>query len=132
MDGAHSPARRVTAEQAKDAGMAFSLLCFLVGAALDLRWLEWTAMGALVADMIWPALFTPFAVVWFGLAEGIGAVTSRILLSVVFFGLVTPVGFVRRLMGKDPMQVRRFGRGRDSVFVVRDHRYTAADLERPY
>lgn len=123
---------RVTKDQAKDAGMALSLLCFLAGAGWGLRWLEWTAMGVLVADMVWPALFKPFATVWFGLAELIGSVTSRLVLSAVFFGLVTPVGRIRRWMGKDPMLLRRFGRDRDSVFVVRDHTFTAEDLERPY
>jgi hypothetical protein len=123
---------RASVEQAKDAGMALCLVCLLAGIGWEAGWLLWTAAGVLAVDMIWPALFKPFAVVWFGLAELIGAVTSRIVLSVVFFGLVTPVGLIRRLMGKDPMQLKRFGRDRGSVFTIRDHRYTAADLERPY
>ncbi|MEW5981782.1 MAG: SxtJ family membrane protein [Acidobacteriota bacterium] len=112
--------------------MALCLLCVLGGVVWQIQWLQWTAAGVLVADMIWPPIFKPFAVVWFGLADAIGSVTSRIVLSVVFFGLVTPVGLIRRWMGKDPMQLRRFGRDRESVFTVRGHRYTGADLERPY
>ncbi len=124
--------RRVTSDQAKDAGMALCLLCLLAGLIGGYRGLLWAAAAVLLADMVWPALFKPFAVLWFGLAEAIGAVTSRIVLALIFYVLVTPVGVVRRWMGTDPMQLRRFGRDRDSVFAVRDHRYTAADLERPY
>jgi hypothetical protein len=123
---------RLTREQVKDSGMALCLLIFLVGAGMHLRWLEWTAMGVLIVDMIWPPIFRPFAIVWFGLAEAIGAVTSRVLLSVLFFVLVTPIGAVRRLMGKDPMMTKRWKRDRESTFQVRDHPYTASDLEPPY
>jgi hypothetical protein len=54
---------------ARDAGMAFVLLCLLGAGWSHARWLEWTATAALVVDMIWPALFTPFAFAWFGLSE---------------------------------------------------------------
>lgn len=112
--------------------MAFVLLCLLGTGWSHARWLEWTAIVALVVDMVWPAAFTPFAVVWFGLSEVLGAVVSRILLTVLFFGVVTPIGLVRRALGGDPMRLRQWRRGRESVFTVRDHHYTPADIDRPY
>ena len=127
-----NPGTRVTRDQARDAGMALCLLCFLAGATLHLRWLELAAMGVLVADMIAPALFRPFAVAWFGLAAVLGGVVSKVLLGLVFFLLVTPVGLVRRWLGYDPLQLRGWRRGPESVFKVRDHLYTSTDIARPY
>jgi len=123
---------RTEVDKARDAGMALCLLCFLIGASTRQRWLEWAAMAVLVVDMIAPIVFRPFAVVWFGLSAIIGAVTSKILLSGLFFMIVTPVGLLRRMMGKDPMQRKRWRRDRATVLVVRDHLYTAQDIKRPY
>ncbi|HEX8458772.1 MAG TPA: SxtJ family membrane protein [Pyrinomonadaceae bacterium] len=46
---------------------------------------------------------------WMGLAEALGFLMTRVILAVVFFLIVTPVGLARRLMGGDPLG-RRAGR----------------------
>jgi hypothetical protein len=61
-----------------------------------------------------------------------GAIMSRVLLTMLFFGLVTPLGLLRRLGGADPMQMKKWKKGNDSVFRTRDHTYTAEDIEHPY
>jgi polyferredoxin len=47
---------------------------------------------------------------WMAFAEGLSFVTTRIILGLVFFGIVTPIGVVKRLFGWDPLQ-RRAARG---------------------
>ncbi|MDQ1558600.1 MAG: hypothetical protein QOD32_1660 [Pyrinomonadaceae bacterium] len=47
---------------------------------------------------------------WMGLAEALGFVMTRVILGVVFFLVVTPIGLVRRLTGGDALG-RRAGRG---------------------
>lgn len=47
---------------------------------------------------------------WMMLAEGLSFVTTRIILGVVFFLIITPIGVVKRMMGWDPLS-RRGGRG---------------------
>jgi hypothetical protein len=122
----------ITREQARESGMALCLVCFLAGSLSHLRWLEITAVAVLVVDLILPAVFTPFAFLWFGMAAAIGTVMSKVLLSLVFFLVVTPVGVVRRWLAHDPMQRTRWRSGPESVLKVRDHAYGAQDLERPY
>jgi hypothetical protein len=112
--------------------MALVLLCLLLFLALDRPGLVVAALVLQVVTMTAPRLFRPAAVVWFGLAHALGAVMSRVLLGLVYFGLVTPVGLLRRASGKDDLRLRAFGRGDDSVLTVRDHTFTPADLERPY
>ena len=119
-------------EQAKDTGMAMVLVFLLVwllrrrdgyiGVALILQLVTMTA----------PQLFRPLAVVWFGLSHVMGAVASRVLLSIVFFVFVTPVGIWRRVMGADSLQLKSFGRGKQSVMKVRNHTFVGQDLEQPY
>ena len=43
---------------------------------------------------------------WLALAEALAFVTTRIILAFVFFGIVTPIGLVKRLFGWDPLHRR--------------------------
>jgi hypothetical protein len=43
---------------------------------------------------------------WMALAGVLSFVTTRILLAFVFFVIVTPIGFVKRLFGWDPLHRR--------------------------
>lgn len=116
----------------RDTGMAVALLFVLVALWRgETAWARWAAL-ALVVTMVWPRLLRPLSVAWFGLARCLGFVVSNILLSVVFFVVLTPVGLVRRLLGRDPLMRRRFGRNDGSVFHERDDTCGGGDIERPY
>ena len=53
--------------------------------------------------LLWPrALVWPNRA-WMLLAEGLSWVTTRIILGVVFFLVMTPIGVIKRLMGWDPL-----------------------------
>ncbi len=123
---------RATVEQAKDTGLAAVLILLLVAHFWELAGLMAPAIAVLVITMVWPALFRPAARVWFGLSEVLGTVASKVLLSIVFFVVGTPVGLIRRVFGADSMRLREWKNGGESVFDERDHVYTAVDLERPY
>src|SRR5229473_7129341 len=43
---------------------------------------------------------------WMALAEALSFVSTRIILAFVFFVIVTPIGFVKRLTGWDPLHRR--------------------------
>ena len=49
----------------------------------------------------------PIYVVWMGVALVMGNIVSRVLLAVIYYTVFTPMGVVRRLMGRDPLQLRR-------------------------
>jgi hypothetical protein len=44
--------------------------------------------------------------VWMAFAEALSFVTTRIILAFVFFGIVTPIGVVKRWFGWDPLHRR--------------------------
>ncbi len=119
-------------EQAKDTGMALVLISLIVFfATREIRYVT-IAAALLLLDMIWPSFYKPAAKLWFGLSHVLGTVMSKILLAVVFFVVLTPMGLLRALLGKDTMRLRQFKKGDDSVFRVRDHAFAAADIEQPF
>jgi hypothetical protein len=123
---------KISEKQAKDTGMAMVLILLLVGLYTGNIGYYKSAVVALVVDMIWPMAFYPIAVVWLGLSHILGTIVSKILLTVVFFVMVVPVGLVRRMMSKDTLQLREFKKGTDTVMKVRDHVFVAVDIEKPY
>lgn len=130
LKAAFSP--RPDKQQCKDAGLALVLILLIIMALTrSYQLLPW-AIGALVLAMSWVRVFHPFAILWFGLAKLLGSVVSRVLLSLVFLVLVTPVGLVRRALGKDSLQLRGFRSGSGSVMHARHHEYSSADLEQPF
>jgi hypothetical protein len=69
-------------------------------------------LGSLLVlfGLVWPrALVWPNRA-WMLLAEVLSWITTRIILGLVFFVVVTPIGVVKRLMGWDPLS-RRAPRG---------------------
>jgi hypothetical protein len=94
--------------------------------------LLYTAFVLHVVNMIVPRVFAPVAVVWLGLSHVLGTVMSKVLLSILYFGLVTPIGVLRRLFGKDSLQLRAFKASEESAMTVRNHLFVGSDIEKPY
>jgi membrane protease YdiL (CAAX protease family) len=77
-----------------------------------------------LSALVVPRLLTVPLKLWMKLAEGMSYVSSRIILAIVFFLVLTPIGLVKRAMGWDPLQ-RRSG-SRDSfwqAYTVRDRKH---------
>lgn len=121
-----------TKAQARDTGMAMALICLLVALLGDKRPFLTGGIILLVVDMTQPALFKPAAKLWLGFSHILGTVMSKIILSVAFLTVVTPVALFRRMIGKDAMQMKKWKKDATSVFRVRDHTFTAQDIETPY
>jgi Saxitoxin biosynthesis operon protein SxtJ len=76
---------------------------------------------ALAAALVLPALVAPPILApayraWMKLAEVLAWVNTRIVLGVVFYGVVTPIGLVMRLTGRDPMR-RQFDQAGETYRV---------------
>ena len=65
------------------------------------------AGSALVlCGLVFPRLLTVPRRFWMKLAEGMAYVSSRIILAIIFFLVLTPIGLVKRATGWDPLQRR--------------------------
>ena len=64
-------------------------------------WFVWPGAPLVVLGAIFPRSLKWIYVGWMTLAMLLGAVVSTILLTLLFFLAVTPIGWVARLTGKD-------------------------------
>ena len=119
-------------DRSRDTGLALVLLLLIAHAATRRDGFATAAIVVLVVSMTAPLLFRPASVVWFGFSHVLGAVMSKVLLAAVFYAVVTPIGFVRRLLGHDSLRLRAFKAGDASVMQARAHVFVPGDLEKPY
>jgi len=122
----------MTRDQCRDTGMAMVLILLLLALLLERELYLIGAVCLHVLNMIAPQAYRSVAVVWLGLAHLLGAVMSRVILTVVYLVIVTPIGLVRRMMGIDSLRLKQFGKSGDSVMHERNHTFTAEDIQRPY
>ncbi len=73
-------------------------------------------LGAIV-----PQLLRPLHTGWMWIGHVLGWVNTRILLSIVFYGLVTPIGLIFRLMGKNTVR-QAFSESSATYRVIRTPR----------
>ncbi len=122
----------LTKDQCKDTGMAMVLILLLITLTFKRDIFFFCAIGALVLNMIAPQVYRFVAVIWLGLAHLLGTIVSKVSLSIVFLGIVTPVGLWRRIFAKDSLKLKGFKAGHESVMQERNHTFVGEDIERPY
>ena len=66
---------------------------------------------------------------WYKIAEILGFVNARVILSLLYYIMVTPMALVFRLAGNDPMLLSK---PEHSTFKKRDYTYSADDLKDPW
>jgi hypothetical protein len=122
----------ISKEQAKDSGMALTLILLLLGFFLQNVIFYKIAIPILLINMIYPMFYYPFAIMWYGLSNLLGTIMSKVLLSLVFIILVIPIGLMRKLIGKDPLLLKKFKKSSKSVMKIRNQTYKVSDLEKPF
>jgi saxitoxin biosynthesis operon SxtJ-like protein len=93
----------------------------------------WAAILAIL--LVIPALLIPGSLRgvykgWMALGQVLGWINTRIILGAVFYLVVTPIGLLRRLLGKDPMGKKLKSKD-DSYRVLRTPR-SPSHLTRQY
>lgn len=89
-----------------------------------------------VAGVLWvPALFVPNSLqpvytTWMRIGHAIGWVNTRIILGLVFYILVLPMGLIMRMFGNDPM-ARKYDKSVSS-YRVKTMSEPKDRLEKPY
>ena len=72
-------------------------------------WPLWLALAALflAAALAKPGLLKPLNRAWTAFGFLLHAVVSPVILAAMFYLCITPIGFLMRLTGKDPLRLRR-------------------------
>ena len=73
----------------------------------DLRlWSLTLSIIFLILGVLNSKLLIPLNKLWFKFGMFLGAIISPIIMGIVFFSVVTPIGVVMRLMGKDLLKLK--------------------------
>lgn len=75
----------------------------------------------MVPALVLPKSLGPIYRLWMILGHALGWVNTRIILGAIFFGLITPMGLVMRMAGKDSMR-RNYEKTSDTYRVLRSPR----------
>jgi hypothetical protein len=99
--------RNPPARQLRQFSAMLAALILILGVAR--HWPSgWIGVGVALglAGLVLPSIARPIFVGWMLAVSPIRWIVSKVLLGLVFYGLVTPIGLVLRLMGHDPLRRR--------------------------
>jgi hypothetical protein len=114
-------------------GGIFAFIAFwpLIVRGEDTRWWAVVVAGCLlIPAVVLPKSLTWVYRGWMVLGHVLGWINTRIILGFVFYFVVTPIGILRRWLGKDPMG-RKLRPDIDSYRVIRKPR-PASHLTKQY
>jgi len=87
------------------------------------------ALGVGLAGLLVPGVKDALHFCWMKLAEGMGWVSGKILLTVIYFLVLVPLALVARARGKVSLRMKAGG---GSYFRDREHEYKKEDLVHPW
>lgn len=91
----------------------------------------WIIAGALwLPALLVPGALRPVYTTWMKIGHGIGWVNTRIILGVLFYVMVLPMGLIMRLFGNDPMARKRDKSA--SSYRIKSVSEAKDRLEKPY
>lgn len=86
-------------------------------------------LALLAGGLLIPSRLTPVHRFWMWLAERISRVTTPIVLGILYFGVITPIGLVLRAFGRGPLT---HATGDGSMWVPRQASSRRSDLRRQF
>ena len=122
--------KRVDSDKIKiSSNRSFGLVFFVVFLIVSLWPLTsvgsiriWSAIISavfLILGLINSRLLTPLNVFWFKFGMILGAIISPIVMGIVFFLVVTPTGFILRIMGKDLLN-KKYDKEKETYWIKRN------------
>ncbi len=113
-------------------GLALVLAGMLLYHFFKLKFFFLFALIMLLLTMTCPAVFKVWAKIWFGFSDLLGKYVSVVIIGIAFFCVVTPIGLIRRALGKDALMLKQWKSGSGSVMIERNHLFCKKDIERPF
>ncbi|HNT97563.1 MAG TPA: SxtJ family membrane protein [Elusimicrobiales bacterium] len=112
-------------------------VCLLAAAAaasgffFKIAGLQWLALVLLSVGLAWKSAAARISRAWLAFAGVLGRMNSRLLLSLIFFLVITPAAFLFRLFNKDHLRLRKCP-GAPSYFRDRARLFSKEDLKNPW
>ena len=103
---------RISGPSNRSVGLVFSVVFAIVGLGPLVRggsprwWAISTAVAVLAMTFLFPRVLTPLNRAWLALGLALHAVVSPLVMSLLYYTTVTPLGLLLRLLGKDLLRLR--------------------------
>jgi len=92
----------------------------------------WSLSGfLLLVALALPVILSPFEWIWMRLAHVMGFVMTRVLLTLVYFIAITPLGLIFKVLRKDLLS-RKFDRGSRSYWIETEDDGPWTRPDKPY
>ncbi len=72
----------------------------------------------IISGLAMPIILKPIQKVWMAIAVIIGAIMTRVILCFLFYVVITPIGLLRKMSGKDVMNLK-FNKSLNSYWIRR-------------
>lgn len=82
-------------------------------------WATAIAVAFLVIAFAAPQLLKPLNRLWFLFGMLLSKIVSPIVMGIIFFATVTPIGLIRRIRNPDPLN-QAFDKDAESYWIIRD------------
>jgi len=90
------------------------------------------ALLFILTGLFIPAVLKPLNKVWMGFSIILGFFTSRIILTILFYLIITPIALIFRIIGKDPLNINT-DKKVSSYWIKRENTSVAKiDFERQF
>ena len=73
----------------------------------------------LILGLVNSKLLTPLNLLWFKFGMILGSIISPIVMGIIFFLVVTPIGFILRILGKDLLN-KKYDKKKETYWIKRD------------
>jgi|SRR3989338_5998375 len=120
----------LTEKWVRDTGIIISLI-FLFFGYNGSSWSLLLSGAVLLALLFLPSALWPFGYLWLKVAEVLGKIMNKVFFGLVFFVVVTPLGYLRRLIVGDERDLS-YHKDRASAFRGRCGRIQREQIEKPY
>ena len=92
----------------------------------------WPGASLIIAGIIFPRTLKWIYIGWMSIAFVLGFVMAHVILTLLFYLVITPIGLVARLFGQDFLS-RKLNRAAKSYWIPRDKKVKSAqDYERQF
>jgi len=96
------------------------LIVFFKGWHEGGKFLWAVGFGVGLLAIISPPLSKPLYWAWMGVAFVMGSLISIVLLSFIFYCILTPIGLIMRLIGRDALHLKKSSFKKDSYWMEHD------------
>ena len=128
---------KITKEEIRKFGIVIGIILLIIGVILlwkrNIYYPILMIIGVFlfVGGLSIPIILKPIYIIWMIFATIMGWLMTRFILSLLFYGLITPISLIARLMGKKFIYLR-WDKINNSYWNYRSNKVQNVDYEKQY